>query len=250
MAITFEDHFSALAADYRDYRPNYPDSLFKFLAGFAPARKLAWDCATGSGQAARGLARHFEHVIATDASDRQIAHADSGSNIEYRVAAAEDSGLESNSVDLATAAQAMHWFKLPAFYREVQRVLRPGGVLAVWSYGLFHVTPAIDGVVQHFYAAVLHDYWPEQRQLVEDGYCSLPFPFDEISVPFFQMSAIWDLEQVLGYLGTWSAVQRYREDRAEDPIPALAAQLQEAWGNSADTRTVRWPLSIRAGRLE
>src|SRR5438132_5354114 len=98
--MKFKDHFSGLAAEYAKFRPHYPDELFEYLALISPRRELAWDCATGNGQAAVGLARHFDRVTATDASAQQIESAEPDERISYRVAPAEASAIDSASVDL------------------------------------------------------------------------------------------------------------------------------------------------------
>jgi SAM-dependent methyltransferase len=223
--------------------------LFAFLAATAPSTAQAWDCATGAGQAAEGVAQFFTDVIATDASSQQVENAVPQQNITYRVARAEDSGLEPCSVDLVTVAQAVHWFDMPDFYSEVQRVLCPGGVLALWTYKLFSINPEIDSIVNELYYNVLGDYWPCERKMVDDGYANLEFPFDEISAPLFQMSACWNLPQLLGYLGTWSALNRYCEDRQHNPLVEFSGRLTAAWGEPVNSLPVRWPMNIRVGRL-
>jgi SAM-dependent methyltransferase len=246
---SFPDHFSRVAADYAASRPRYPEALFSWLASLAPGRGLAWDAGTGSGQAAIALAGHFDRVIATDASAEQIAAAIPHERIEYRVAPAERSGLAAASADLATAAQALHWFDVPAFNAEAARVLRPGGVLAVWTYALPVLDDAaLDAELAAFHAGV-RAWWPAERRLVETGYRTVPFPFPEIAAPAFDMTAEWDLARFLAYLGTWSAVTRYRGATGTDPV-AGASAFAAAWGRSGEVRTIRWPLSLRAGRLQ
>src|ERR1043166_9820982 len=147
--MTFKDHFSAQASDYAKFRPGYPSELFEYLGSVAPSRTLAWDCATGNGQAAVELAEVFDRVIATDASEKQIANAQPDARVEYRVAPAENSGLESGTVDLIMVAQALHWFDLPRFYDEARRVLKPNGALAASAYRFFHIAPEIDELVNH-----------------------------------------------------------------------------------------------------
>jgi ubiquinone/menaquinone biosynthesis C-methylase UbiE len=153
--MSFKDHFSKQAADYAIFRPGYPQELFDYLGSLAPSRQLAWDCGTGSGQAAVGLATAFDRVIATDASEKQIANAQPHEEVEYRVAAAENSGIESDTIDLIMVAQALHWFDLDHFYAEARRVLKLHGVLTASAYNLLHINPAIDEVVNRYYYEVV-----------------------------------------------------------------------------------------------
>lgn len=245
----FHDHFSSVADSYARFRPRYPAALFTYLAGLAPGRGLAWDCATGNGQAAAGLAAHFERVIASDASAEQVARATPRAGVEYRVAPAEASGLDAASVDLVTVAQAVHWFDLPAFYAEVRRVLKPRGVLALSCYGLARFgDAALDAAIDRFYEETIGPYWPPQRRLIESGYRTLDFPFAEIAAEPFSIDAEFSLEDLGGYLRTWSGTQRYTAARGEDPVPALLDALAPRWGG-AQRRPVFWPLSLRLGRL-
>src|SRR5437867_8320752 len=144
--MTFKDHFSKQAADYAKFRPRYPRELFEYLGSVAPSRALAWDCATGNGQAAVELAKVFNRVIATDASEKQIANARSHEIVEYRVAPAENSGIGSETIDLIMVAQALHWFDLDRFYTEGRRVLKLDGVLAASAYNLLHIEPVVDDI--------------------------------------------------------------------------------------------------------
>jgi SAM-dependent methyltransferase len=242
----FKDHFSAQAAEYAKFRPRYPEELFRYLATATPSNELAWDCATGNGQAAVALAETFERVIATDASEKQIANAERYPRVEYRIAPAEESGLDASSVDLVTVAQALHWFDLERFYAEVRRVLKPQGVIAAWAYKLATVSPKIDTVVNHYYSDVVGAYWPTERGLVEK-FEELPFPFPEIAAPPFEMVAEWSVEHLVGYLRTWSATQRFMAERKRDPLEVVEEELRSEWGDSA--RRVVWPLTVRVGRL-
>lgn len=246
--MTFQDHFSTRSPDYALYRPRYPAALFDWLAASAPGRALAWDVATGSGQAATELAARFDRVVATDGSAAQLASAEARPNIEYRHEPAERSTLDDVSADLIAVAQALHWFDHPAFFAEAARVLRPGGVLAVWCYETFTTAPALDAVVGHFYHDVIGSYWPPERRWIESGYADLVLPFPRMVAPALELAVDWHLDELMGYLGTWSAVARYRADRGDDPLPPVRAALAAVWGDPTETRRVRWPLKMHACR--
>jgi len=245
----FKDHFSRLAAQYSAFRPTYPARIAEYMAGLCEERKLAWDCACGSGQATTGLAPRFERVIATDASAKQVSEAPALANVEYRVAKAEDSGLEVDSTDLIVVAQAAHWFDLNAFYSEVRRVLRKGGVLSLWSYG----NPQVEGLevdrrVREFYSETVGAFWPPERRIVEEGYRTLSFPFTELVVPEFTIEARWTLPQLLGYVRSWSATGRYVQEHGTDPVVELESSLLSVWGDRHRKRLIIWPLAFRVGR--
>jgi SAM-dependent methyltransferase len=245
--MRFKDHFSKQAPDYAKFRPRYPQRLFDYLASIAPTRQLAWDCATGNGQAAIGLASVFDHVIATDASQNQIANAQQHELVAYHVATAANSGIASATVDLTMVAQALHWFDLDGFYAETWRVLRPDGVLAASVYNLLHIENGIDDVVNRYYHDVVGPFWPPERKLVEQ-FADLPFPFAEIDAPKFEMTAHWNLGHLLGYLRTWSSTQRFIAAKGVDPLEQITGPLRSAWGAPEQTRSVAWPLTVRIGR--
>lgn len=242
------DHFTPLASAYAEFRPTYPAALFDWLAEISPGRGLAWDCACGSGQATQDLAVRFERVFASDTSAAQLAAAPAHARVEYRQAAAEASGLETACIDLITVAQALHWFDLPGFYAEARRVLKSGGALAVWSYGVLKLDDSrVNALVQHFYHAVVGPYWPAERILVEQGYRSLAFPFAERAAPTFALRADWNLPRLLGYFRSWSATGRYRQARGADPVIPLTKEIARVWGDPEQKRTVTWPLALRVG---
>lgn len=249
MKGTFKDHFSDASEAYRARRPTYPSQLFEYLASVAPARALAWDCATGNGQSAGPLARHFEAVVATDASAAQIEAAPPTPGVEFRVATAEASGLDPESIDVIAVAQALHWFDLPAFFAEAARVLKPGGILAVWSYQLAIVLPEIDAVVYDLYEPVLGSYWPPERALVATGYEGIALPFEPVASPEFDMSLEWNAEDLCDYLRTWSAAKRYAKERGLDPVDETERRLREIWPDGGDARLrVSWPLRLKVRR--
>jgi SAM-dependent methyltransferase len=244
--MSFKDHFSRQSADYAKFRPRYPHELFEHLGGLAPNRQLAWDCGTGNGQAAVGLASVFDRVIATDASEKQIANAQSHEIVEYRVAPAENSGIGSETINLIMVAQALHWFDLDRFYAEARRVLKPDGVLAASAYNLLHIEKAIDEIVNRYYHEVVGPFWPPERKLVEQ-FSDLPFPFHEIDAPKFEMTADWNLDHLLGYLRTWSSTQLFIAAKGSDPLEQITADLRRTWGEPGQTRSITWPLIMRIG---
>lgn len=256
----FKDLFSSNSKEYASSRPTYPRSLFEFLVGLVRYRNLAWDCATGNGQAAVFLSEHFEQVIASDASKEQIENAQPRDNIRYEVFPAEKTTLVDNSVDLITIAQALHWFDLDEFYKEVKRVLRKddnggdtngSGVIAAWAYGLHSISTEIDNITHLLYEDILGSYWPKERKIVENRYQDISFPFQEIDMPVFQIELDWTLSELIGYLYTWSSVQKFIEKNNSDPIKQIYDDLAAAWGDKNTwhkRRRVVWPIYIRVGR--
>lgn len=245
----FKDHFSVQAPDYARFRPTYPAELFAWLAGVAPSRAAAWDCGTGSGQAAVGLAAHFDRVVATDPSQSQLDHAQPHAKVSFRRTAAESSGLDAASVDLLTVAQAIHWFDLERFYVEAKRVLKPRGVIAVWTYTLLDVEAGVDELITDFYRNVVGPYWPPERKMVDDRYRSLPFPFEPIAAPGFSITTEWSRDDLLGYLGTWSATRACMRATGSDPLPDLERRLEPLWPDRDLKKMLRWPLHMRVGRV-
>ncbi len=246
MGKKFKDYFSTQATSYTQFRPVYPDALFEWLASLPANRGTAWDCATGNGQAAVGLSKYFDEVIATDASENQIAQASPQKKVDYRLARAENSGLEKHSADLITVAQAAHWFDHDAFADEATRVLRDDGVIALWGYELQRVSPEIDSVIDYLYEKILGQYWPPERRHIETAYHDIPFPFRKIDAPEFSLQVQWSADQQLGYFRTWSSTERYKKSMGSDPVELIEDQLRAVWGEQS--RRVSWPLFMKVGR--
>jgi ubiquinone/menaquinone biosynthesis C-methylase UbiE len=244
LSATFKDLFSDASENYQTHRPRYPEKLFQYLSEISPTTENVWDCATGSGQAAHSLNQYFSQVFATDASQNQIASATSEDGIEFSIATAENSGLQSNSIDLICVAQALHWFDFDAFFLEVNRVLKADGILAVWSYELLSITAEIDQIVNEFYLGVLDGYWSDERIHIENNYLQLNFPYPKMPTQSFKMICDWNLFDLMGYFSTWSAVKKYKNNNADDPLVVLQTKLLPLWGVPQQQRMIRWPLNL------
>lgn len=248
--MTFKDHFSIQSEIYAKYRPTYPTALFDYLESVVPETGIVWDCAAGSGQCAAGLKTKFPRIIATDASQSQIVHATYDEKISYLVSTAEKAAIRSNSVDLITVAQSLHWFRFEEFYSEVRRILKPDGVLAAWCYTICQVTPQIDKTIFEFYYDLLGPYWDSARFHVDGGYASIPFPFVEIETLDLIMQSHWDFLEFVGYISTWSAVQKYKQQRKHNPITMIYDRLLRLWGHEETPRKITWPIHLRVGRIK
>lgn len=239
--------FGARAEAYASFRPHYPDDLFAWLAAQCPERQRALDIACGNGQASRSLLVHFEQVLASDASLEQLLANPDSQALALFVAEAQAQPLATHSLDLIVVAQALHWFATPAFFAEVTRLLKPGGVFCAWCYSLMRIDSKLDALIDTFYAQTLDGYWPQGRASVDAGYHDINNPLNPLSLPSFAIEVSWSLEQLVGYLRTWSAVQRYEQQNGVDPLLQLEPKLHQAWGDAKQPRFVRWPLHFLAG---
>jgi SAM-dependent methyltransferase len=246
--VNFKDHFSGHAGAYRDARPHYDASLFEWLAKQVSRHELALDVGCGNGQATVALAAHFDKVVGTEPSAAQIANAEANPKVEYRVEAAEACSLPDASADLVTVAQALHWFDHERFYAQVRRVLRPGGLIAAWCYASCSIDPAIDAVTEKLYVDITGPYWPPERSHIDAGYATIPFPFEPVDTPEFDLVAHWNLAEFLAYLRSWSATQRYIKANGDDPVTMLEPEFAAAWKAPGEVKAVRWKLTVKAGR--
>jgi ubiquinone/menaquinone biosynthesis C-methylase UbiE len=243
-----KDNFSKQASLYAKYRPAYPSELFSFILSHIGNRDCAWDCATGNGQTAKELAKHFGRVYATDISQQQLDHAERASNISYSLQPAEQTDFSDSQFDLVTVSQALHWFDFEKFYAEVKRVTKPGGWIAVWMYGGLTISPEIDRLKQDHYSNTLGAYWDKERKYVDDDYAGIPFPFEEINCPLFSIRYEWTLEDLEGYLNTWSALQKFIAAKGFNPVDDLMKNISQYWGEGK--RKISFPLHLRMGRVK
>jgi SAM-dependent methyltransferase len=242
-----KDNFSTQANEYAKYRPTYPNELFNYLLSLTTEKECLWDCATGNGQVAGELAAHFKHVYATDISEAQIQNAVRLPNISYSIQSAEKTDFGDKTFDLIVVAQAIHWFNFDNFYKEVKRTLKSNGLLAVAGYNLLQISNEVDVVVKQFKTEYIAEYWDAERRYIDEGYQTIPFPFDEIEAPEFSISLQWTFDHLIGYLDTWSAVKHFEKQKGINPVQQYKNKLKTAWGNE-ETKLVTFPILLRVGR--
>jgi ubiquinone/menaquinone biosynthesis C-methylase UbiE len=244
-----KDYFSGHSSVYAQFRPTYPQALYDFIFKHLKHKDTAWDCATGNGQVAQYLAKHFKTVHATDISQQQLDNAFLAENISYSISKAEQTSFNENQFDLITVGQALHWFNTGEFYKEVKRTSKPGALVAIWGYALLTVDQNIDPVFMDFYNNIVGPYWDNARRLVEEEYRTIPFPFDEIPSPKFEIKTDWNLEQLAGYLTSWSATQKYIKTKNENPVPAFVDVIKKFW-KEGEIKTVRFPVFLKLASVK
>lgn len=251
VAIQSRDSFSVASDAYARDRPSYPAELFAWIAAHCDGRREAWDCATGSGQAAAALAQWFERVEATDISPQQIGQCFRAPNIVYSVQPAERTDFADASFDLIAVAQALHWFDFDRFWPEVRRVAKPDAFFCAWGYAWFEGDPAlIKGFVEPL-LALLEPYWAPNNRILWDGYRDedIRFPFERIAASPFSIRLDWDIAAILRFIRTWSA---YKQAFADQDATAMITQLEEdALRRFAGHGAIPLglPLAVAAGRI-
>jgi len=240
-----KDNFSLQSKYYSQYRPDYPGELYELIFSKVKHFDRAWDCATGNGQVAKVLSQHFAKVDATDISEKQLMSAVPAKNIFYQTKAAESTDFEDQSFDLITVGQALHWFDFIDFFAEVDRLLKPGGVFATWGYGLNRINPEVDAIILDFYENILGNYWDNERNYIDNKYNEIPFPEMNWEEHFIDHTFQWDLEHFLGYLYSWSAVQKYIQKKDRNPIDIIKLDLSMKW--KKQKLNVVFPIFLRIG---
>jgi ubiquinone/menaquinone biosynthesis C-methylase UbiE len=242
-----KDFFSSQSKVYAAFRPTYPDDLYQYIFRHLREKNVAWDCGTGNGQVAQYLSHHFTEVHATDISQQQLDQAVRRKNVIYSKSPAEKTPFSNNQFDLITVAQALHWFNRDLFFEEARRVSKPGALLAVWGYNLLHIDPTIDSLIMEFYKNIIGPYWDDARRIVEQEYRTITFPFEEIPAPSFSIQVNWTLEQLSGYLSSWSATQKYIREHERDPVSPFIEKLEKHWVQPVMTGT--FPVFLRISKL-
>lgn len=241
-----KDLFSAQASEYAKFRPAYPPALIHDIVSLCSDHHLAWDAGTGNGQFAVLLSDYFENVIASDISEKQLANAAQKENIRYTINDSTQTDLADHSVDLITVAQAVHWFSFEKFYSEAKRVLQKDGIIALVGYNLPVAVPEVNDILLDFYNNTVGSYWDKERRMVDESYRNIPFPFDEIQIGKHSIPYTWNIDQLIGYISTWSALQHYRKRNNKDPLPLLKEQFL---GTGHTEFNVEFPVFCRIGRV-
>ncbi|HET9744262.1 MAG TPA: class I SAM-dependent methyltransferase [Chitinophagaceae bacterium] len=245
-----KDLFSRQSDLYAKYRPTYPKDLYEYVLSFVKEKNIAWDCATGNGQAAVVLADYFKKVIATDISASQIEKATRKENIVYSVCSAESTPFDDDTFDLVTVAQAYHWINWKKFKQEATRVCKPDAVVAVWAY-YSHTTgnDRVDKAVHDFYENVTKPYWDYERKYVEEKYRTIDFDYKLLPVKDFETVLHWKREDLLGYIRSWSAVQKFINANGYSPIFMIEEQIIKLWPEG-EVKKVVFPLYLNFGRIK
>lgn len=243
-----KDNFSHDPSGYATYRPSYPDTIFLELQKLISSTTSAWDVGTGNGQVAIKLSDFMDQVEATDISPAQIAQAALSPKINYSVQPAEKPNFDDNTFDLITIGQAIHWFDFDKFYKEVKRVAKDQAIIAAIGYGLIKIDPLVDKVINNFYREILNGYWDTERRYIDEDYRTLPFPFEELSIPHIAFKVEWTLDHLLGFLNTWSALKHYQTKNHTNPLKDIHSDLQIAWGEDK-IKVCTFPIISRIGKI-
>jgi len=243
-----KDNFSSSSDNYAKYRPTYPVAFYNYLNNIVAQKENVWDCGTGTGQVAFELAKTFKNVYATDISQSQLDNALEANNIQYSIQPAESTNFYANLFDVIIVAQAIHWFGFDAFYSEVRRTAKEDALICILGYERLKISEEIDTIISDFYYNTIGSYWDKERKYIDESYETIPFPFEEIETPSFSNKLKWTLDDLIGYLNTWSAVKRFIKKNNYNPVDILFSQIEPIWEESA-SREVTFPILLRIGRV-
>ncbi|KAK4319005.1 hypothetical protein Pmani_010090 [Petrolisthes manimaculis] len=220
---------------YSKFRPRPPTSLTPRIVSYLKEKydgplTAATDVGCGSGQTTHILTSHFKHVTGLDISQAQINQANTlndNPHVSFKVSGAESLPFAATSLQLVTAGQACHWFDMKKFYDEVDRILVPGGVLALYGY-LFpepintRADNKLKEILKQVYKEELSGYIQKGS---EDVYLN-NYKLDKYNMIYYKHSQIRDeshytdrtvtVADLTGYIGTWSGLQNFRQDKGEE----------------------------------
>lgn len=242
-----KDNFSGQSANYNRYRPVYPQALYDFIFSQCSGFDSALDCATGNGQVAKVLSKRFREVSATDISQSQLAEAYQAPNIQYSVQRAEKTDFHDHTFDLITVGQAYHWFDLKAFGKEANRLLKPGGLITIWTYGLLRLDDTLTPLLDSFYKDITAPYWDDERKWVDQGYRQMPFYFNETETDFdFQIHTEFTIDAFEGYLNTWSGIKHFISREGYNPVDSFIEEVRPHWKEAS--LQAHYPGFVRIGK--
>ena len=243
--------FSEGSREYAVARPTYPDGLFRWIAAQCERQERAWDCGTGSGQAAAALAPLFREVHATDISAEQIAQAPPIGNVRYSVQPAESTDLPPAAVDLIVVAQALHWFRFGEFWPEVRRVAREGALFCAFGYDWFRTNDVVERRLVTPFRSIAEPFWAKNNRILWDGYRSedVDLPFEREQAPPFSIHLRWTADRLFHYMMTWSAYRRIQsDDVAARRVAALIESVRDLLASS-EVFDVEMPLRTLVARV-
>lgn len=234
---------AAHAKIYAKYRPTPPHAFVEKALDFLKTKltsnlRLGVDIGCGPGTSTAVLAPHFEHMRGYDISVSQIREAKVNNkfpNVSFIVAAAENIPEGKESVDLITVMEAVHWFDLKAFYKEVTRVLVPNGVLAIYGYRI--PTPVsknqarMDSIIENeVYMAVTKLYGSPKAMLCQEMYRDVPPIFEDhvrYSMEDVKRTTVADYGNFFRTLSSYQRFLKKSPTEAEDLIDKLTYLLME-----------------------
>ncbi|XP_071543816.1 putative methyltransferase DDB_G0268948 isoform X3 [Panulirus ornatus] len=244
---------TAHAAVYAKFRPQTPatltDRVISFLTEkYKESLAAAADVGCGSGQSTQVLGPHFASVTGLDISEAQISEAtkqNTRTNISFKVSGAEKLPFPNSSLQLVTAGQACHWFDLPKFYQEVDRVLVPGGVLALYGY-LFpqpihgDLTEKLGDIIEDVYQKDTNGYWESGIEDVGTCYGDqkyiIPYP-DLIRDDTHFVDKIASVSDLTGYITSWSGFQNFLAKNGDTAAKKILDNFQNRFMSTLNVTT-------------
>ncbi len=241
-------NFSYQAGVDASNHPRYPEELFSYLAGLSTTTHRAYVYEIGNNQAATYLASRFDEVISADMNQVKKPNAPSKNNLSYICSTAAKIPLVEKTVDLLTVSQAWHWIEAKQLEQEAYRVLRPGGLLAVWGFNLPRIDEPISKLIHHYYNHELKDHWPDERKNHEQAYADFPTRLALLPTPAFAMHQPLTTSQLLNYILRWSATQELIAAGKKAVYDKLYQEVFKLLGSADKLLNISWPLTLKVAR--